>query len=112
MMSHPIEICASGLALFGGFIFVMRTLRRSAARDSAAPPPPAFDLLEIQRLLDTGKITPEEHARLRDLVLKQGSESPTAALPPGPRGFEVIPSSQPGEATGRSNSAEQRISAA
>jgi hypothetical protein len=97
MFSRSVELCAIALALFSAFIFVMCILRQSAARHSTTPPPRAFDLVEIQGVLDSGKITRAEHARLRELVVKQGIDAP--AQPSGPRGFEVVPASPSQEAT-------------
>ena len=84
------------LALMGGvffgfcaLVYTMRALRRRARRAADAPLPPAFDLLELRRLLETAKISAEEFERLRAIVEARNQLASGQSVKS--KGFEVLP---------------------
>lgn len=83
---------------FATGVYLMRFLRRRP-KGTDPPKPMIFDLAEMQAMLASGQITPEEFDRLREIVLKRQTD-PIRPMGRG-YGFEVLltqgsPASQSG----------------
>jgi hypothetical protein len=89
MLINAALVSFGAFAVFAGFVAFMRTRRRLKPKSAPPPSEPAFDLPEIRAMLDTGKITQDEHDVLLAAFLKERSRlSPVKS--PHQRGFDVI----------------------
>src|SRR5437764_7893420 len=84
------SLACPGFAAFVVFVAIVRARRRLANRAGPRPPPPAFDLAELSRMVAAGTLTPAEFDRLRDALARRQVAGPPPP-PAGPRGFEVLP---------------------
>ena len=80
------------MAVTVAYMLSMRALRRFATRIQKSPPPPSFDMAELQSMLDGGLITQEEFERLKGMMLAQRARYGSSQKL---KGFEVIPMAKP-----------------
>ena len=90
MFGQTLILVGGAFGLFTGFIIVTRIIRRMQSKIASAPLPPAFDMVELRKLFEEGKISAAEHERLRVVVLKQADERERMLARKGQYGFQVI----------------------
>jgi hypothetical protein len=76
--------------VFVAHVAIVRARRRRAERAGLRPPPPAFDLAELSRMVAAGTLTSAEFDRLLAVMAKRREAHPQPPVA-GPRGFEVLP---------------------
>ena len=90
MFVEAMWICGFAFAAFTVFVLCAR-IRRRMARPVLTAWEPAFHPAEVQAMFYAGKITLAERDRLLAVLQKQRERQEAEMVPPGPRGFQVVP---------------------